>query len=151
MRRRVEAERAADEARAVELKVGPGGLMDVEFLAEGAVLELGRRAERAPLPSVPALLRAALGDAAAAPLLADYAFLRLVEARMRWCAGRAEEKLDRADPRLPAIAELLEPGLPPQALLARLAGARARVRAAFEAVVTAGTVGALADADPRAR
>jgi len=150
MRRRVEAERAPDETRGVELKLGPGGLMDVEFLAEGAVLELGRRAERAPLPSVPDLLRATAGAEAVSELLEDYAFLRRVESRMRWCAGRAEERL-ATDARLPAVAELIEPGLRPDALLARLAAARKRVRSAFDAVVTARTVRALAPADPALR
>lgn len=150
MRRRVEAERT-DESTGVELKLGPGGLMDAEFLAEGAVLELGRRAESAPLPSVPALLRAAAGPQAVSALVAHYAFLRRVESRLRWCTGRPEERLDPADPRLEAMAELVEPGLAPAGLLARIAAARKELRAAWDAVVTAGTIGALGgvDASPR--
>jgi glutamate-ammonia-ligase adenylyltransferase len=151
MRRRVEAERAGDESRGVELKLGPGGLMDAEFLAEGGVLELGRHAEEAPLPSVPALLRATAGAEAAAAPLAHYAFLRRVESRMRWCTGRAEERLDPADARIGATAELVEPGLGPAELLRRIAAARAGLRTAWEAVVTAGTIRALAGADPPRR
>ena len=151
MRRRVEAERTGDEARGVELKLGPGGLMDAEFLAEGGVLELGRDRTRAPLPSVPALLRATAGDAAAETPLAHYAFLRRVESRLRWCAGRAEERLDPGDARLEAMAELVEPGLGPAALLERIAAARAGLRAAWDVVVTAGTIRALAATDPGSR
>ena len=148
MRRRVEAERTGDEARGVELKLGPGGLMDAEFLAEGGVLELGRMRSRAPLPSVPALLRATAGAEAAAATLAHYAFLRRVESRLRWCVGRAEERLDPGDARLDAIAELVEPGLAGGALLERIAAARAGIRAAWNAVVTERTIRALAAADP---
>jgi glutamate-ammonia-ligase adenylyltransferase len=151
MRRRVEAERTGDEARGVELKLGPGGLMDAEFLAEGGVLELGRRTERAPLPSVPALLRATAGAEAAAAPLEHYAFLRRVESRLRWCTGRAEERLDPNDPRLAAMAELVEPGLGPAQLLERIASARTGLRSAWDAVVTAGTIRALARADLPAR
>jgi glutamate-ammonia-ligase adenylyltransferase len=141
MRSRVEAERARDEERAIELKIGAGGLMDVEFLAAGAVLEGGRRRDAAPIPSVPDLLRAAVGDAAE-PLLAAYRLLRRVESRMRWCSGRAVERMERGDPRLADVAELVEPGLGAAELLRRLGGARAEVRRAFDAVVRAGTIAA---------
>ncbi len=142
MRRRVEAERAR-EGGALELKCGAGGLMDVEFLAEGAVLELGRAAMREAVPSIPRLLRASAGDEAARGTLGHYALLRRVESRMRWCTGRAVERLERHDPRLPDVAELVEPGLRPERLVARLAATRDAVRRAFDAVVAAGTIRAL--------
>jgi [glutamine synthetase] adenylyltransferase / [glutamine synthetase]-adenylyl-L-tyrosine phosphorylase len=143
MRRRVEAERAGREARALELKTGPGGLMDVEFLAEGGVLEVGRCRESAPIPAVPALLTAAAGDAGARRTLASYRFLRRVESRMRWCAGRAVESFERNDPRLADVAELVEPGLAAAELAARIDAARGAVRSGFDAVVAAGTIRAL--------
>jgi glutamate-ammonia-ligase adenylyltransferase len=142
MRRRVEAERAP-EANALELKIGAGGLMDVEFLAEGAVLELGFPRDAVAIPSIPALLRALAGADAAAETLRHYAFLRRVESRMRWCTGRAVERLAPDDARLPDVAELVEPGLGADALVARIAAARAAVRRAFDAVIAAGTVRAL--------
>jgi glutamate-ammonia-ligase adenylyltransferase len=142
MRRRVEAERA-QESNALELKVGAGGLMDAEFLAEGAILELGLPRAAAPIPSIPALLRATADEDAAARTLRPYAFLRRVESRMRWCTGRAVERLEPDDPRLPDVAELVEPGLDPGALVARIASARAALRRAFDAVVGAGTIRAL--------
>jgi glutamate-ammonia-ligase adenylyltransferase len=142
MRRRVEKERAASEARAIELKCGAGGLMDVEFLAEGAVLELGRARAEVPVPSVPDLLRHWAG-AAADPTIAQYRFLRRVEARMRWCAGRAVESCERTDPRLADVAELIEPGLSAADLVRRIDDARAAVRRTFDAAVDAGTIRAL--------
>jgi glutamate-ammonia-ligase adenylyltransferase len=142
MRRRVERERAASAASTIELKVGAGGLMDVEFLAEGAVLELGRAHAAVPIPAVPALLHHWAGAAADATL-AHYRLLRLVEGRLRWCMGRAVESCDRADARLPDLAELVEPGLDAAGLVARIDAAQAGVRAAFEAVVAAGTIRAL--------
>ena len=142
MRRRIEAERAGRESRAIELKTGAGGLMDVEFLAEGAVLEKGRASQ--DVPGIPALLRATAG-AAAEDTLRHYRALRRVESRMRWCAGRAVERLERDDPRLGDVAELVEDGLPVAGLLARIDASRAAVRRAFDAVVRAGTIEALGD------
>lgn len=140
MRARIEAERAGREG-ALELKTGAGGLMDVEFLAEGAVLELGMR--HTGVPGIPDLLRACAGSAAERTLR-HYHLLRRVESRMRWCAGRAVESLERSDPRLDEVAELVEPGLRAPELVARIAASRAEIRQAFEAVTRAGTIAALA-------
>ena len=143
MRRRIEAERAGRDHRAIELKTGAGGLMDVEFLAEGGVLERGRCREAAPLPAVPSLLTATAGAEPARETLASYRLLRRVESRMRWCAGRAVESLERDDPRLADVAELVEPGLGASALAARIEAARASIRRGFEAVIGAGSIRAL--------
>ena len=62
---------------------------------------------------------------------------------MRWCAGRAVESLERDDPRLADVAELVEPGLGAAALSARIEAARATIRRGFEAVVAARTIRAL--------
>jgi [glutamine synthetase] adenylyltransferase / [glutamine synthetase]-adenylyl-L-tyrosine phosphorylase len=142
MRRRIEAERGG-QPEAIELKTGAGGLMDVEFLAEGGVLEVGRCLAEAPLPAVPGLLTAVAGAEPARATLSAYRFLRRVESRMRWCAGRAVESLPREDPRLADVAELVEPGLSAAALEARIEAARAAVRRGFDAVVAAGTLRAL--------
>jgi glutamate-ammonia-ligase adenylyltransferase len=139
MRLRVEKERAGSEAQSIELKCGAGGLMDVEFLAEGAVIELGRARASVPIPSVPELLRHWAG-AAAEPTLAHYRLLRSVEGRLRWCAGRAVESCERSDPRLADVAELVEPGLGAAELVARVDAARAAVRGAFDRVVTGGSI-----------
>jgi hypothetical protein len=49
------------------------------------------------------------------------------------------------------MAALVAPGLAPALLLRRIADARAGIRAAWDAVVTAGTIRALGAADPSAR
>ena len=142
LRKRVESERAADSDEMVPLKTGAGGLMDVDFLASGGLLERG--APRSPaLPSVPALLRAAVAGPRVETLLDDYAFLRLVEARARWCAGRAVEGLRSAPDALAAVAELVEPGSDGAALLERVALARRRNREAYDAVIGSGSIRAL--------
>lgn len=140
MRARVEAERAAP-AGSQSLKTGPGGMLDVDFLAGGALLEHDAAALPA-LPSVPAMFRAACG-AAAEPVLADYFFLRRVEACARWAAGRGVEAV--AAEALPLVAELVEPGWPGEALGEALTAARERVRDAYSRVVAANSIDALAD------
>lgn len=138
LRSRVESERHA-AAGHVALKTGPGGLMDVDFLAGGGLLERGGALPE--LPSVPAMLRACCGGPRVDALLADYRMLRVVEARWRWLTGRAVDALDPAA--APQLAELVEPGLPGDALLERIHGARGRIRACFDAVMKAGSLDAL--------
>ena len=139
LRQRVASERPADTGR-VALKTGAGGLMDVDFLAGGGLLERGAAALPA-LPSVPAMLRVCAGGPRVDALLGDYRTLRIVEARSRWLAGRAVDALDPAA--APQVAELVEPGLAAEALLERIDAARRRIRAAFDAVVKAGSLDAL--------
>jgi len=143
MRRRVEEERTAKSESERRLKTGPGGLMDVDFLAGGAVLE--RRARSLPeLPSIAALLHAAARGERIEAVVRDYHALRVIEARARWCAGRAVETLRTDDPvALDVVAELVEPGLVGGALVERLAELRGRLRAAYDAVMEAGTIAAL--------
>jgi glutamate-ammonia-ligase adenylyltransferase len=144
LRRRVVAELAQESASAVSLKTGPGGLMDVDFLAGGALLERGTQHFPA-LPSVAAMLRAAACGDRVERLLADYRFLRIVEARARWVAGRSIESLGTASEGLGAVAALVEPGLAPAALLERIARARRGIREAYDAVIEADTIAAIAD------
>ena len=142
LRKRVESDRAGESDAMLPLKTGAGGLMDVDFLASGGLLERG--AARFPeLPSVPALLRAAVVGPRVEMLLDDYAFLRLVESRARWCAGRALEGLRSAPDALEPLAELVEPGGGGAALLERVARARRRIREAYDAVIGSGSIGAL--------
>jgi glutamate-ammonia-ligase adenylyltransferase len=139
LRQRVEQERAGSPG-CIALKTGPGGLMDVDFLAGGGLLERG--AERLPpLPGVPALLRACARGARVEALLADYHTLRSVEARARWLAGRGVDALDAQA--VAPVAELVEPGLEAAGLASRLDAARTRIRAGFDDVVKAGTIEAL--------
>lgn len=140
LRRRVEAERAQETGGRVALKTGAGGLMDVDFLAGGGLLERGA-SEFPALPSVPALLRACAGGPRVEALLADYHTLRCVEARARWLAGRGVDVLEPGAAAV--VAELVETGLDAEGLAARVAAARRRIRAALDAVTKAGTLDAL--------
>jgi glutamate-ammonia-ligase adenylyltransferase len=142
LRARVERERAKEGPARLAFKTGPGGLMDVDFIAGGGLLERGVR-DFPVFPSVAAMLACTLPEARTRQLRADYGVLRLVEARVRWVAGRAVEELAVDGDGLAAIAELVEPGLAPDALLARLRSVRGRIRAAYRAVVDAGTLDAL--------
>jgi glutamine synthetase adenylyltransferase len=117
--------------------------MDVDFLAGGALLERGTEAFPT-LPIVAAILRAASFGDRVDRLLADYRFLRIVEARARWVAGRAIESLDTESEGLGAVAALVDPGLAPGALLEEIASARRRIREAYDAVIEADTIDTVA-------
>jgi glutamate-ammonia-ligase adenylyltransferase len=144
LRERVERERAGDERLGLAIKTGRGGTMDLDFLASGAQLERGRRAA-IELPSVPALLRGAASGPRVDAILGAYALLRLVEARARQLAGRGIEAVSTAEPGLSRVAELVEAGLAPAALVDRQAEARAVLRGAWEEVVSAESIAALED------
>jgi glutamate-ammonia-ligase adenylyltransferase len=140
IRARVDAERGA-ETQGVPFKTGVGGLMDVDFLAGGALLE---RAVALPaLPDVPALLRAAVRGPRVEAVLAGYELLRRVEASARWTAGRPVERLATDPAGLALVAELTEPGLSGDALLEQIDAVRARLRGAWADVISAGTIAAL--------
>ena len=140
IRARVEAERAGATA-GVPFKTGAGGLMDVDFLAGGGLLE--RPGALPALPGVPALLRAAVRGPRVDGVLAGYELLRRAEASARWVAGRPVEGLATDPAALAVVAELTEPGLEGDALLAQIDAARARVRGAYADVISAGTIAAL--------
>ncbi len=139
LRARVIEERARGDDGATAFKTGTGGLMDVDFLAGGGLLERGARAFPA-LPSVQSMLAAVSGEAAGAEVLADYHWLRRVEACARWVAGRPIERLPRE---LADVAELALPGQGPEALREQVAAARRRLRAVYERVIAQGSIAAL--------
>jgi glutamate-ammonia-ligase adenylyltransferase len=139
LRARVIAERARGDDGASAFKTGAGGLMDADFVAGGGLLERGARVFP-ELPSVAAMLAAIGGRDFGAALLADYQGLRQVEACARWVAGRAVERLPDA---LAEVAELVEPGLAPDALRERVAAARVRIRAVYERVIAQESIAAV--------
>jgi glutamine synthetase adenylyltransferase len=139
MRMRVERQRT--EAEGISLKTGRGGLMDIEFLAAGALLERG---PVLGLPSVPRLLRAQVRGPRMERLLERYAFLRRVESRSRWLAGRATEALATHGESAEQIADLVAPGQSAADLVRELELACEDVRAAYRAVIDAATIRALA-------
>jgi glutamate-ammonia-ligase adenylyltransferase len=146
MRQRVARERAAASGESIPIKTGRGGLMDVDFLAAGAVLESGAESLQ-EWPSVAAMLRATAPGKRTEALLADYDTLRVVEARCRWLRRHAVESLDTEPEALACIADLVEPGLPPAALLERVARCRERIRSAFDRVTASGSLAALGAPD----
>jgi len=145
MRERVERERGAEGDGSVAYKTGAGGLMDVDFLAAGARLERGAETPAPPLPSNAGLLRSAIQGPRVEALLAAYDFLRRVEARNRWVAGRAVEAFDPRGEGAPLVVALTAPDDGLGALIERIAETRALVRAAFRAVVHAGTIEVLGE------
>jgi len=140
LRSRVVAERASETDGAAAFKTGPGGLMDVDFLAGGGLLERGARPFPG-LPSVEAMLHAAVGEEASAPLLDDYRVLRRVESAARWVVGRGVEALPAELDAVAGVARLDEA---PEALRTRVRETRARIRAAYARVVAADSITALA-------
>jgi len=144
LRTKVERERARPSENAIALKTGRGGLMDVDFLATGGVLEV--RPDRFPrLPSVPAMLSTVAQGSKAAQLSEDYALLRLVESRARLIAGRPVEEAKIDGEELALLGELVDPDIAPSALLEELHQAQGRIRAAFKSVVERDTISALFD------
>lgn len=143
MRRRVIEERGREDEQQAALKAGRGGVMDVEFLAGGALLERGLQLGGAVLPAVPAMLRATSAGERSEALVADYAALRRVEACARWHAGRAVETLPLQGETAELVADLVRPGQSARELGASVRAARARIAAAFELVCAKGSVDAL--------
>jgi glutamate-ammonia-ligase adenylyltransferase len=143
LRERIAAERTDETGQRVAFKTGPGGLIDVDFLAAGGQLERGAEREAPTVPSVPAMLAGAVAGPVVQGILEAYRFLRVVEARARWVAGRAVDLLPTETESLAVVAELVEPGLDPVELLERTHAARGEVREALEQVLAAGTITAL--------
>jgi glutamate-ammonia-ligase adenylyltransferase len=144
LRAKVERERAWPSGHTVALKTGRGGLMDVDFLAAGGVLEV--RPDRFPLlPSVPAMLDTVAQGPRVAQLLEDYALLRLVESRARLIAGRSVDDARTDGDEFVLLAEFVDPDLEPPALLEEISAAQERIRAAFESVVERDAISALSD------
>ena len=141
LRTRIASERARERESRIAIKAGAGGIMDVDFLATGARLECGRDRVAPALPAIPDLLESVTKEGGV--LLSGYRFLRTLEARIRWVAGRPVEVLETGSDALPIVAELVEPGLDAARLLERTAEMRRRVQAGFERVLGAGTIRAL--------
>jgi glutamate-ammonia-ligase adenylyltransferase len=142
MRRRIEQERGKESNMSIALKTGVGGLMDVEFLASGGLLERGLQLDPASLTTA-AILRKTASGPRIEELLAAFRFLRQVESRARWVAGRAVEIVQLGKEGSDVIAELVEPGLSEAALEERITASRREIRAAYDAVIKADTIEAL--------
>jgi [glutamine synthetase] adenylyltransferase / [glutamine synthetase]-adenylyl-L-tyrosine phosphorylase len=142
MRRRLEASRPRHD-----LKRGPGGLADLEFIVQYLLL--------VHAPAKPDLLRTNFWDAVAAlrrhgiissaihnELRAAYDFLRTVEDRLRLIHNRGVSELPENTADLERLArrlsdEKLEPGRAVETFLAEAARVTHRTRELFEQIVAA--------------
>jgi len=142
LRANVERERSRSSEHTLALKTGRGGLMDVDFLAAGGVLEV--QPKKFPhLPSAPAMLTSVAQASKVGQLLDDYALLRLVESRARFIAGRPVEEVRTDGEEFSMLSELVDPTLESPALSEAISEAQERIRAAFESVIERNTISAL--------
>ncbi|MFB3785475.1 MAG: bifunctional [glutamate--ammonia ligase]-adenylyl-L-tyrosine phosphorylase/[glutamate--ammonia-ligase] adenylyltransferase [bacterium] len=137
MRRKIESAKG-DET----LKAGPGGLVDVEFVAQTLVLRHGFQHASVRSPSTFAILRAAAREALlpldeAKQLIVSYTFLREVENRLRIVNNISMDAIP-ADPaelekltRRYALRLDTDP-LTPESFLEKIGSHTRRVRAIFE-------------------
>jgi [glutamine synthetase] adenylyltransferase / [glutamine synthetase]-adenylyl-L-tyrosine phosphorylase len=150
MRQRMEAERAG-KTQGAHVKLGSGGIVDVEFLVQFLQLRHGREAVALRAPGTLAAL-GALADAGRLPgpeaqaLRDAYRFLRRVEMRLRIVADLGVSTLPAAPAKLEKLARRLGYAPRPDAaareqFLADYAAQTARVREIFSRVfVEAGAV-----------
>jgi glutamate-ammonia-ligase adenylyltransferase len=138
MKARIEREHAAAEH---DVKLGAGGIRDVEFVAQALQLLHGARAPQVRGRSAPGAL-IALAEAKLIPaemrdeLLAAYNFLRRVENRLQMEDERQTHALPPLGPARERLARTLFPGADAQARFdARLEQVRAAVRVRFESLV----------------
>ena len=144
LRARMESELARENARFVNLKVGRGGLVDIEFVAQTLALahgrerpELHQRATRALLGAAGALGLLAAGDHAV--LASAWSFLRGLENRLRIEGEHPIERIARDPAHLVSAALRMgftEPGETAGVhLLEELDRHRERVRDVYERLV----------------
>ncbi|GAB4258907.1 bifunctional [glutamate--ammonia ligase]-adenylyl-L-tyrosine phosphorylase/[glutamate--ammonia-ligase] adenylyltransferase [Deferrisoma sp.] len=135
MRERIEREVAREERGRLDLKAGPGGLVDVEFAVQAQQLLHGWRNGAARSPSTLAALEGlrqggAVSAGDAEVLEEGYRFLRRVEARLRILSERPTDLLPRDPDTLADLARGL--GFPSGEALAESVGRwRDRIRAVY--------------------
>lgn len=100
MRDRLRAELGREEGGTIDLKTGPGGLLDATFAVQALQLLHGWKDEALRTPNIPAALEALkraglLADEGGAALAEGYRFLRRVEARLRILRERPTDVLPR--------------------------------------------------------
>ena len=110
MRQRIETERIGPGGKATHVKLGSGGILEIEFLVQYLQLVHGRAEPALRTPSTLAAL-SALGNAGlmpagdAATLEASYRFLRRVETRLRIVADLSVNTLPSAPAKLERLAK----------------------------------------------
>ncbi|MBI5015808.1 MAG: bifunctional [glutamate--ammonia ligase]-adenylyl-L-tyrosine phosphorylase/[glutamate--ammonia-ligase] adenylyltransferase [Deltaproteobacteria bacterium] len=141
MRERIVREVGREAGGRVDVKAGPGGLVDVEFAVQALQLLHGWRGEALRSPNTLEALCAltaegCLADEKAAALKEGYAFLRRVEAKLRILLDRPTDTLPAEALRLAELARGLGFGgdAGGRSLLEEVLRHRGRVRESFEAV-----------------
>jgi glutamate-ammonia-ligase adenylyltransferase len=110
MRQRIEHERAGTGGKATHVKLGSGGILEIEFLAQYLQLRHGRAHPALRTPSTLAAL-SGLGAAGLLPAAAvstleeSYRFLRRVETRLRIVADLSVNTLPSAPAKLEKLAK----------------------------------------------
>ncbi len=131
--------RLEETAAAGDLKRGPGGIVDIEFLVQMLQLQHARKHPRLRTPNT----LAALAELHAAGLLGgddyrffdlQYRFLRMIEGRLRLLNSTARDTLPRDATELNKLAHLMHyPGS--DALLADYESVTREIRRRFECML----------------
>jgi glutamate-ammonia-ligase adenylyltransferase len=112
VRTRMEVELGKETPGRLHVKLGRGGLVDVEFLAQALQLVHGAGRPAVRRPSTTSALRAlgragALATATASALIEHYRFLRRVSAALRLLGARPTDTLELAGPMPARVASAL--------------------------------------------
>ncbi len=149
IRSRVSREASSERTGVIDLKLGRGGLLDIEFLCQVLLIMHGELSQRhtdvGETPRAIAILAAggALSPEDGRTLQEAYAFLRLLELRVRVMRGDAAHVIEESSVRLPSIARRMgmrdHPAMPARArLLERYRAVTAAVCAVSERLFSAG-------------
>ncbi len=138
MRARIETELGAESAEQLNIKQGPGGIVDIEFLTQMMALRHGWRYPALRARATAALLSALIATglmarADAQALLSDHAFLTRLESSLRMESDQASWAVPTDPDKLTPLARRLGFGgaAAAQQLLDELARRRRRVREVF--------------------
>jgi glutamate-ammonia-ligase adenylyltransferase len=137
-------EAALQRRKTDDIKVGPGGIREIEFAVQLFQLVRGGRDAGLRMTSTRGALaalreRGLVEPARADALAAAYAFLRRLEHRLQYYDDQQTQALPRGDEHRALIAEAMD--FPDwEALAARLAEHRAHVQEAFNALFEQGAV-----------
>ncbi|MBM3279968.1 MAG: hypothetical protein FJY95_18115 [Candidatus Handelsmanbacteria bacterium] len=138
MRRRMEPEPAGP----VDIKRGPGGIVDIEFIAQILLLKLGRKERELRLTSTRQVLErlGQTGELAGAQFLLDaYDRLRGIEKALRLASDQAENILPEGGELIVLARTLGQPG--PEALVAEVAELMRQTRGLFNGIFATFTEG----------
>lgn len=106
---RSQMEEKAKKAKGLELKVSPGGIVDIEFLTQALQVAFGKDKPLLRMPHMPTVMEylreeGILPAEAARELLEAYRFYRLIEARHRMVRETADDELPTDPDRLVRLA-----------------------------------------------